>query len=139
MEDGAFRRERLQSAVDQLRKRLEEVRASEEDQRRREYYDMVKAERDQLAAELASFYPDMAERLSELMARMAANDQQVEAINRALPRDKERLLVAELVARGLGGFRVGGLYDVPRITQQLRLPACVHDIHNPYAWPKTGG
>jgi hypothetical protein len=53
MEDAAFRRERLQTAVTRLRERLEEVKAQEENERRQLVYDRVKAERDKLAAELA--------------------------------------------------------------------------------------
>jgi hypothetical protein len=43
--------------------------------------------------------------LAELLTRIAANDRDVEYINeQALPSGAERLLVAELVARGLKGF-----------------------------------
>jgi hypothetical protein len=51
MGDAAFRRERLQTAVAKLRERLEEVRAQEEDQRRRVAYEKVKAERDRLPSQ----------------------------------------------------------------------------------------
>ena len=47
MEDAAFRRDRLQTAVTRLRERLE-------DQRRQLVYDRVKVERDKLA--LADIY-----------------------------------------------------------------------------------
>ena len=53
MEDAAFRRERLQTAVTRLRERLEQVKAQEEDQQRQLVYERVKAERNKLAAELA--------------------------------------------------------------------------------------
>src|SRR5947208_1028508 len=39
MEDAAFRRDRLQTAATRLRERLQEVRAQEEDHRRRLAYD----------------------------------------------------------------------------------------------------
>jgi hypothetical protein len=107
-----------------------------EDERRRTNYEQVKAERDRLAAELAAIYPDMAERLSELMARISANDREIEWVNSALPHDKGRLLVAELVARRLGGFVRNGL-SIPSITQQLRFPSFGSDIHRPFAWPQT--
>jgi hypothetical protein len=136
MEDAAFRRERLQAAVSRLRERLYELRAGEEDQHRRVIYEEVKAERDQLAAELASIYPDFAQRLGDLMGRIVANDREIEWVNSALPRGKGRLLVAELVARGLGGFVRNGL-SIPSITQQLRLPSFGSNIHEPYAWPPT--
>src|SRR6516225_4464931 len=57
MEDSAFRRERLQTAVSRLRERLKEVRAQEENQRRWTTYLKVKADRDSLAAELKASYP----------------------------------------------------------------------------------
>jgi hypothetical protein len=105
MEDAAFRRERLQTAVTRLRERLEEVSAEEEDRRRQLAYDRVKAERDKLAAELADVYPAFAKKLAELLPRIAANDREVEYINaHALPGSARPLLVAELVARGLRGF-----------------------------------
>jgi hypothetical protein len=137
MEDAAFRRERLQIAVTRLRERLEEVRAQEEDQRRRVAYDRVKAERDRLAAELAAIYPDIEQKLRDLLPRIAANDREVEYINgHALPGDGERLLVAEQVARGLRGF-VENSVQIPRITTTLRLPAFEYSPHEPYTWPSA--
>jgi hypothetical protein len=43
----------------------------------------------------------------------------------------ERLLVAELVARGMEGF-VKNSMQTPRITEELRLPAFEHSAHQPY-------
>ena len=43
------------------------------------------------------------------------------------PAMRPSLHVAELVARALGSFRLYGMYDVPRITQKLRLPAFKFD------------
>src|SRR5262249_14247726 len=47
MEDAAFQRDRLQTAVTRLRERLGEVKAQEEDQRRQLAYDKARAMRDQ--------------------------------------------------------------------------------------------
>ena len=53
----------------------------------------------------ADTYPAIEQKLSELLPRIEANDRQVEHINeRALPSGAKRLLVAELVARGLPSF-----------------------------------
>ena len=137
MEDAAFRRERLQTAVSRLQERLKEVRAQEEDQRRRIAYKKAKAERDKLAAELKAIYPPIEAQFRDLMTRIDANDKEIEYINaHVLPRDAERLLVAELVARGLMGF-VENSVEAVRITRDLRLPAFRFDRHDPYAWPRS--
>jgi hypothetical protein len=136
MEDAAFQRDRLQVAVTKLRERLIAVKADEEDARRLRVYEEVAAERDRLAAELRDFYPDVAERLAELLARIVANDREVEHLNaHALPRNRGRLLCAELVARGLEGFVKNSL-QTPRITEELRLPTFEYSAHDRYAWPR---
>ena len=137
MDDAAFRRDRLQVAAKRLGERLREVRANEEDQRRRIAYKKAKAERDKLAAELKAIYPPIEAQFRDLMTRIDANDKQIEYINaHARPRDAERLLVAELVARGLRGF-VENSVEAVRITRELRLPAFRFDRHDPYAWPRS--
>ena len=90
MEDSAFRRERLQTAVSRLRERLKEVRAQEENQRRWIAYEKVKAERDSLAAELKASYPSMESRLGELIAKIEANDREIEYIQRPSTADGRR-------------------------------------------------
>jgi hypothetical protein len=64
MEDAAFQRDRLQVAVERLGERLREVRAREEDQRRRAAYDEARVQRDTLAEELARVYPPLAAQLA---------------------------------------------------------------------------
>jgi chromosome segregation ATPase len=136
MEDAAFQRERLQTAVSRLQERLKEVKAQEEDERRWIAYEKAKAERDKLAEELKAIYPSFEAKLSDLLFRIDANDKEIERINdRARPMGADRLLTAELVARGLAGF-VENSVDVPRITRHLRLPAFRFDQHDPYAWPR---
>jgi hypothetical protein len=77
------------------------------------------------------------QKLGELLPRIAANDREVEYINgHALPSEGERLLVAELVARGIPGFVENGV-PIPRITQHLRLPAFEYSAHDPFAWPRS--
>ncbi len=97
--------------------------------------EQAKTERDKLAAELKAIYPPFEAQLRDLLPRIAANDAQIENIvNRRLPSGAKRLLVAELVARELGGFIVNSV-DVPRITN-MRLPAFQVDGHDRYAWPR---
>lgn len=140
MEDAAFRCDRLQTAVTRLRERLEQVKAQEEDQQRQLVYERVKVARDQLAAELADIYPVFAQKLGELLPRIAANDREVEYLNNhALPHGERRLLVAELVARNLEGFgkSFGNSFTrTPRITEELCLPTFEYSAHHPYAWSR---
>jgi hypothetical protein len=129
--------ERLQVTVSRLRKRLTEVQAAEEDDCRRAAYEEARAERDELAAELARVYPPLAAQLADLLGRLRASDDRIEHMNaHALPRGCVPLLVAELVARGLDGF-VQNSVDVPRIVRRVQLPAFEYDIHAPYAWPPS--
>jgi hypothetical protein len=96
----------------------------------------AKAERDKLAKELADIYPVFAERVAELLPCIATNDREIEYINaQALPSGARHLLVAELLAGGPRGF-VENSIDIPRITQQLRLPAFRYCSVSPYVWPR---
>ena len=74
MEDAACRRDRMQQAVHRLRDRLHQVQREEDQARRWEGYNELRAERDALAKELAAFYPDVTEQLGELVSRIAHND-----------------------------------------------------------------
>ena len=88
MEDAAFRRDRLQVAAKKLGERLREVKADEEDRRRRIAYEKAKAERDKLAAELKAIYPPIEAQFRDLMTRIDANDKEIEYINaHVLPRE----------------------------------------------------
>jgi hypothetical protein len=98
--------------------------ADEEDARRLRVYEDTKTERDQLADELREFYPDVAERLADLLAKIAANDDAIERINaNGLPREHGRLLSAELTARGLDGWVLNSQPLAQRLTAGCRLPA----------------
>jgi DNA repair exonuclease SbcCD ATPase subunit len=137
MEDAAFRRDRMHTAVTKLTERLHQLRAREEDHRRWLAYDKVKAERDKLAAELKEMYPTFTARLADLIARIDANDREVENINkRTRPNGAEWLAPAELVARGLKGFS-DGVSNVPRITTDLRLPSFEYNRQALNLWPRS--
>jgi DNA repair exonuclease SbcCD ATPase subunit len=133
-EDAAFTRDRLKTAVTRLASRLKEVKSQEEDQRRRVVYEKAKAERDRLAAELRSTYPAIEAQLGKLIAAIAENDRQLDYVNTELPKGAERLKSAELLARGIGAWRID-LADVVRISRELCLPRFQHDAHSPYVWP----
>jgi hypothetical protein len=137
MENAAFRRDRLRVAVQKLTERLNELRRQEEDQRRQLAYDRVKTERDALAEELARVYPPIVAQLTDLLARIEANDREVEYVSgQARPSGAGRLLVAELVARGLRGF-VENSFETPRLTRNVRLPAFERSVHEPFAWSRS--
>src|SRR5262249_18361634 len=72
IDDRAFGRDRLQEAARRLSQRLIEVKKSEEQDRRRQDYERVRAARDELAAQLAELYPDVERRLAGLISRIAA-------------------------------------------------------------------
>ena len=131
MDDAAFRRDRLQAALGKLRERLAQLKDQEENARRQVAYDKAKAVRDELAKELADLYPAFAQKLVELLARVVINDREIDRINNALPRGADRLLVAELKARGLPW--VVNNVETPRITDQLCLPPW--QPRSNYLWP----
>ena len=132
MEDAGLTRDRVLAAVSRLRERLTQLQAAEEDNRRRAAYEEAK-----LAEEFARVYPPLAAQLADLLGRLRASDDRIEYMNaHALPSGVERLLVAELVARGLDGF-VQNAIDIPRIVRRVQLPAFQYDIHAPYAWPRS--
>jgi hypothetical protein len=137
MEDTTFRRDRMQTAVTGLKERLREVKALEENERRRKIYERVKAERDSLAIQLKANYPGIENQLGQLITKIEANDREIEFVNaHGLPTGAERLRSAELIARGIEAWRVNQT-DVVRITRELCLPAFKHDPHIPYAWPRS--
>ena len=131
MDDAAFKRDRLQAALGKLRERLAQLKDQEENARRQVAYDKAKVVRDELAKELADLYPGFAQKLVELLARVVINDREIDYINNALPRGADRLLVAELKARGLPW--VVNSVETPRITDQLCLPPW--QPRSNYLWP----
>ena len=88
--------------------------------------------RDELANELTDLYPAFAQKLVELLVRVVINDREIEHVNNALPRGADRLLVAELKARGLSGSVLNSV-EAPRITNQLHLPPW--QPRSSYLWP----
>ena len=121
----------MAAALEKLRERLAELRYLEEHARRRVRYYKAEAERDELAKELAALYPAFAEKLAELLPRIAASDREIDQINRALPNGADRLFVAELRARGLPW--VMNSIETPRIIDLLRLPPWQPRAE--YFWP----
>jgi hypothetical protein len=134
MDDAVFRRDRLQMAVKRLRERLLVVRAAEENQRRQRDYEKAIVVRDELAKELTRVYPAAATQLADLMCRIDASDRDIAVINSRLPEGAERILVAELTARGI--MWLGRNSEIPSIVNDLRLPAFHFDQSASYTWPR---
>lgn len=136
MDHAAFRRDRLHAAVAKLTERKGQLRREEENQRRWTIYEKVEQERDRLSVELREIYPTFSARLADVLARIEANDQELERINgRELPDSAEKLRSAEMIARGLKTL-VDGASDIPRITKHARLPSFEYDRHARYTWPR---
>jgi hypothetical protein len=132
MGDAAFKRDRLQAALEKLRERVAQSEYKEEHARRQVAYEKAKVTRDELANELADLYPGFAQKLVELLSRVINNDGEIDYINdHALPKGADRLLVAELKARGLPW--VANHVETPRITNQLCLPPW--QPRSSYLWP----
>jgi hypothetical protein len=95
-------------------------------------YERVKAERDRLAVELATTYPQVVAALVDLLARVAECEKECARVAGTAPLgEKRRLLGPELHAKeGLDRFT----RDTPSITRDLRLP----DWNEPAttAWPQ---
>jgi hypothetical protein len=133
MDDAAFKRDRLQAALGKLKERLKQLLEQEENAQRQVIYDKLKAERDQLAKEYADLYPTVAQKLAEVLSRIAANDRELDYINKhALPKGAPRLREVELIARELPGWVQAGI-QAWRVIDLLRLPPW-HTRTN-YFWP----
>jgi hypothetical protein len=84
---------------------------------------------------LARDYPALVEKLAALLARARENTQKVERVNARLPTDAAPILVAELVARGLGKFVKKGV-EAPSIVKAARLRAFKFNSHAAFACPR---
>jgi hypothetical protein len=93
-------------------------------------YERVKAERDRLAVELATSYPQAVATLVDLLARIAECEKECSRVAETAPSgEKRRLLGPELHAKRLTGFK----RDTPSLTRDLRLPSWEHPASA--VWP----
>jgi hypothetical protein len=130
MESDDFIVERLKVALVELDARHKELAADEENARRIARYEEVVAEREALATELKSFYPDFAAKFRDVMTRIGRCDNALAIVNRALPRGKMPLADVEAVARGVA---LGtGSNPISRLSTTVVLPGWDSVI---YAWP----
>ena len=81
-------------------------------------------------------YPEIEQRLSDLMSRLAASDTALERVNRNLPSGGAWLASAEEVARGgREKFSQYQEYLAHRLTSRLRLPRFEINPRDPDSWP----
>jgi hypothetical protein len=129
--EAEFTTQRLDAALPLLDARLDEVRKAEDRKRWHVDCDALEVERDALAAELREVYPAFEAKISNLFARIAANDKQLSNLHVACAAGVRRhLLSAELVARGLENFSISN----PSLTQELKLPNWEQSTK--LAWPQ---
>ncbi len=135
-----FEVDRLVSALDALRVAHRASLAREAEGRRCSAYDAAQAERDALAEELRQVYPEIEQRLSGLMVRLAASDDVLARVNRNLPAGASSLTSAEEVARG-GRDRFASYqeYTAYRLATRLRIPRFEVTPTHPDAWPPVAG
>jgi hypothetical protein len=132
MEEAAFTRDRLRTALPRLHARLKVMEAAEYLARWEPEYERVKAVRDALVAEMRQVYPAAVTQLADLFQRMAQCDRECSRIDRSRPdSEHQRLLSVELTARGVEGLLQPDVY----IAEMLRLPFFWRDSGPIYAWP----
>ena len=134
--DAMFNSARMKAALEKLRERKLQALAAEEEEHRRAAYEAAKAERDEIAHELKTFYPRAAARMAKLAERISGNNKAIKKANNNLPKDAEWLACAEAQARGIPNFAALGA--PPRIVSELNLPAFHYDHSQPRIWPPRG-
>ena len=125
IDDAEFDNERMEIAVESLETLLKRAQDREAAQARAKAYEAARAERDALAKELATVYPEAAGKIADLLARIVKNNAAVTAVNRALPENAEWLADVEHVARGVAsnGNLVSGQHgQTTRLVDKVSLP-----------------
>jgi hypothetical protein len=133
MEDAEFAAARLRTVLPRLQDRCRELQAQEYTAAWKMDFERVEAKRDALAAEYAETYPQVVERLVDLLHRVEACDREVSHINRMAPSGaRAHLRGVELTARGIERL----LQPDIEIHKELRLPNFKRSANEPLlAWP----
>ena len=126
-------RDRLQAALPRLQERLKHVREREYIAAWRKDFERVEAKRDALAVEYARTYPQVVERLVDLLHRVEACDREASQVNCGSPSGaRAHLCKVELKARGIEQL----LQPDIEIAKELRLPTFKRGANEPLlAWP----
>ncbi len=130
LEDQTLQAARLEAAIDRLAGQLEMARTREAEAVRVRVYNEAKAERDALAGDIQTIYPEAAAAIAALLVRIEAADQKVAAANQDRPAGVSWLEPVELVVRGRKPNEGAPLY------RSVRLPALLQkDIDWNSFWP----
>ena len=133
MEEAIFARDRLRTLLPRLQQQHKEVQEKEYVKRWRKDFERVEAKRDALAAEYAETYPQVVERLVDLLYRVEACDREASQVNCMSPSGaRGHLCKVELKARGIEQL----LQPEIEIAKELRLPTFRRGANEPLlAWP----
>jgi hypothetical protein len=133
MQAAEFIRDRLKTVLPRLQKRHNELQELEYYADWKADFERAEAKRDALAAEYAETYPQVVERLVDLLHRVEACDREVSHINRMAPSGaRAHLRGVELTARGIERL----LQPDIEIHKELRLPNFKRGANEPLlAWP----
>jgi predicted transcriptional regulator len=133
MQAAEFTRDRLKTVRPRLQKRHNELQELEYYAAWKADFERVEAQRDALAAEYAETYPQVVERLVDLLHRVEACDREASHINRMAPSGAgAHLRRVELTARGIEQL----LQPDIEIHKELRLPNFKRSANEPLlAWP----
>jgi hypothetical protein len=119
------------SLLSQLETRHRELAAAERAASWEAGYERVKAERDRLAIELATTYPQLVATLVDLLVQVAECEKECSRVaGTAASGEPRSLLGPELHAKGLDRFT----RDAPSVTRDLRLPNWERPATT--AWPR---
>jgi hypothetical protein len=131
-----FERDRIAAAITALEQRVAQLSRIDAEANKRNAYQVAKAERDALAADLRERYPVLADEIVSLLVRLQASDARLETVNRALPDGEAWLGSAEAVARDCPiDFRNGSSL-ISRITT-ARLPS-FGGVGIQFLWTESG-
>ena len=123
MGDAEFSSSRLANAAAKLKEILTAAKARELNDRKRVEFAAAKAERDELASDLASQYPGLCDQLASLMKRLVANNERIAIANHGGGHG-EWLADAETLARKApDNWATNHDSTFPRLTTSVRLPA----------------
>jgi hypothetical protein len=103
-EDADFAANRLRTILPRLQTRLIEQQRAEELQAWRERCVELESARDQLSAEVAETYPQLAMQMADLFTRAEALNSRIKDLNVASPAGEPHLYNVELHARGIDRF-----------------------------------
>lgn len=125
---------RLDQVIPKLQERIRSIEAFEYREQWNANADLLEAQHDALAEELAELYPSVVQQLSDLYERIDANNEAISRLHAAAPsiswgEASRRLLDAELIARNLPNYDAAH----PPLRNNLKLPDW--DISRDIAFP----